>query len=792
MPAAPAAAIPVQPNRRKDAPVKRKAEEMPKTELVVDAAVKAKPEEPKVPAASLGELYSKCVQMVNENKVSTKNAFDLKLTDHMHDIVDSFMGGAKRKAEAAKDNISAPARDAPAPTKPQNGADSEENKFLEASSAIEASARIYAVRVDCVHSDTYRVLGGLNSADMDEEEDIDGADGKASKKRRIVGVNTLERNEKNIIQQNIEADEQSDPMFRRMAAAFDAGGARGLLLTHLPLAEDLSLVFNGDVPLTRAAEVAKKMFVGGQPLKLDDLGMGDASAASQRLETAKLCPELDAFRRQLWGNVSTDVELSSELQALLGSAITGAAPLLAGMQNAELGVLQDGAVGDLDDGMMAIPDPEPLDVPQGEAFPFGPNDGDTGAFGGGNSVAELGSLPLADMEPFGTVSSTPRNQDAIAFDELFDKFCAGGASSNFAYFDGCWAGGVKEPKSSQLVLADEQANAGEIGGNDGQLVAADGKAVRQPKRPLFDLSGLDRPLKPIEYEPAHKHQLSERQAAWQLQKDVPPYMIDRITMPSWPSWSKCDFACLGLRPHLMLKLVKKPPPPGDGPHSFSELFSTVVVENPDAFPWMATESGTGGQSADRGDFEGGAGYADAGDEEGDEFDGSGLPAHLDVDPQELFLRPDDRVVPDCGDDMADGNGDFDGPPGLELDFDLVDQPTTCGDNSIQYSRNSKFVDVKLVKKHLWDCISDDITRTKASSGDGEVSSTSFQQLVNRTVQRMPKSECGNLSIQVCFICALHLCNEKGLELKTDPNVPLGDFAVVGSETLSPHSAREEA
>lgn len=46
-----------------------------------------------------------------------------------------------------------------------------------------------------------------------------------------------EKNEANLVQQSIEADEQSDPMFRRMAAAFDAGGAKGLLLSHLPLAE---------------------------------------------------------------------------------------------------------------------------------------------------------------------------------------------------------------------------------------------------------------------------------------------------------------------------------------------------------------------------------------------------------------------------------------------------------------------------------------------------------------------------------------------------------------------------
>jgi len=63
----------------------------------------------------------------------------------------------------------------------------------------------------------------LNSADLEEEEGKDGEEGgPAKKKRRIIGVNTLEKNEKNITQSNIEADEQSDPMFRRMAAAFDA------------------------------------------------------------------------------------------------------------------------------------------------------------------------------------------------------------------------------------------------------------------------------------------------------------------------------------------------------------------------------------------------------------------------------------------------------------------------------------------------------------------------------------------------------------------------------------------
>ena len=52
-----------------------------------------------------------------------------------------------------------------------------------------------------------------------------------------------------------------------------------------------------------------------------------------------------------------------------------------------------------------------------------------------------------------------------------------------------------------------------------------------------------------------------------------------------------DFACLGLRPHLMLKLVRKPPPSSEGPHAFADLFSTVVVENNEVGPKRWLEGG---------------------------------------------------------------------------------------------------------------------------------------------------------------------------------------------------------
>merc|ERR1719408_982870 len=159
---------------------------------------------------------------------------------------------------------------------PKEASTDSEHRFHEASCTIEASAKIYACRVDVVHNNTYKVLGGLSMQEFEEETGAVGEDGKPVKRRRMVGVNTLERNEANITQTHIDADEQNDPMFRRMAQAFDAGGAKGLLLCHLPTAEDLSITFNQDVPMTKASQVAKDIFQEGpQEFPVTELGLGD-------------------------------------------------------------------------------------------------------------------------------------------------------------------------------------------------------------------------------------------------------------------------------------------------------------------------------------------------------------------------------------------------------------------------------------------------------------------------------------------------------------------------------------
>ncbi|KAG5840305.1 hypothetical protein ANANG_G00187410 [Anguilla anguilla] len=169
---------------------------------------------PKLSNAQISEHYSTCIKLSTENKITTKNAFGLHLIDYMADIL-------KQK-------------------------DSELTNFKVAAGTLDASTKIYAVRVDAVHADAYRVLGGLGSETKpgeerdaeggggEEEEDEEGAAGataakKAVKKKRPP-KKTVEQNLSNINCSESERKCEVDPMFQRMASSFDESSTAG----HVP------------------------------------------------------------------------------------------------------------------------------------------------------------------------------------------------------------------------------------------------------------------------------------------------------------------------------------------------------------------------------------------------------------------------------------------------------------------------------------------------------------------------------------------------------------------------------
>jgi condensin complex subunit 2 len=121
--------------------------------------------------------------------------------------------------------------------------------FQRASCTLEASVKIYSCRVDSIHGDTYKMLGGLNRTDNkngnndnfgddnagDNEEA--GAEGGASKKKTTSrrGISTLDLRPGAHNMKKLELECQVDPLFQRTNTAFDAGGANGLLMNRYVL-----------------------------------------------------------------------------------------------------------------------------------------------------------------------------------------------------------------------------------------------------------------------------------------------------------------------------------------------------------------------------------------------------------------------------------------------------------------------------------------------------------------------------------------------------------------------------
>jgi condensin complex subunit 2 len=63
----------------------------------------------------------------------------------------------------------------------------EESAWQKASASLDASAKIYGFRVDCVHSDTFRILSSLNRTDIKSQEEENANRNAHNKKEKFPG-----------------------------------------------------------------------------------------------------------------------------------------------------------------------------------------------------------------------------------------------------------------------------------------------------------------------------------------------------------------------------------------------------------------------------------------------------------------------------------------------------------------------------------------------------------------------------------------------------------------------------
>ncbi|XP_017979600.1 PREDICTED: condensin complex subunit 2 [Theobroma cacao] len=172
------------------------------------------------------ELFQNCIKLASENKINQKNTWELKLIDHLSEII---------KVEAAE-------------------GDSETN-FQKASCTLEAGVKIYSFRVDAVHAEAYKVLGGIHRAGQeDEQETIVVGDNtnnreerscnKKESERKISPVSTLESSFEALNVKKFDVAFAVDPLYHQTSAQFDEGGAKGLLLNNLGVYEGCRVLFD--------------------------------------------------------------------------------------------------------------------------------------------------------------------------------------------------------------------------------------------------------------------------------------------------------------------------------------------------------------------------------------------------------------------------------------------------------------------------------------------------------------------------------------------------------------------
>ncbi|TQE07779.1 hypothetical protein C1H46_006712 [Malus baccata] len=91
--------------------------------------------------AQILELFQNCIKLSSDYKINQKNTWELNLIDHLTVIINVV---EEKDAET---------------------------NFQKESCTLEAGVKIYSMRVDSVHTEAYKVLGGMNRVGQESEQD---------------------------------------------------------------------------------------------------------------------------------------------------------------------------------------------------------------------------------------------------------------------------------------------------------------------------------------------------------------------------------------------------------------------------------------------------------------------------------------------------------------------------------------------------------------------------------------------------------------------------------------------
>ncbi|KAJ1991475.1 hypothetical protein GGI25_003459 [Coemansia spiralis] len=693
---------------------------------------------PRLTPEELNQRYEEWMKIAADNKINANNTWDFALIDYFYDM--SLLR------------------------------DGDSINFQKASCTLDGCVKIYSSRVDSVASETGRLLSGLAEApgkrgsrrgdEGEEGEDGGNEDAEKQKARRAArSAATLAKDFASISLKKLDLEFSVDPLFKKTSADFDEGGARGLLLNHLSFDADGKIVFDAssskaladsdyteniepndldgiDSEANTNGDVANDAVINSgkhRPSLIDISTIDDIfGTIVQHLDEALICPSLSDF--EFTRDTSLDFSLLKE-----NFRDDGADPAVD--NQAEGNVIEDnsgfGSFGDGEDNSGIDADGDDM----GHFLNFD----ETGS--GPVPLETASTLQIIEAEEADDSGECltgvyPQTQLAIAEDE----------DNLLSYFDMKLTKGWAGPEHWRLPISraamQKQLNQRSAEDDSGNATEdSDAKRKRVEKQVYFTdfMNGPDVSADTLFARPQRASMITMSRKATMNQDH---------TLPEDVHFSSKNLFNLLLKPKL--KFNPRRVRVAAAGSSGSSAISTPGADS----------SGTNIYG----------GFVVEGDDAGNVFGDDGQLGDGDrigFDAADDFDDMDDDVLRLSSTATGDGESKPDMPQ-LKLIKPLY----------VNYARRAKRVNVKKLKDNIWREMASSGRRKSSAApgstdtpdvmaGDDDIllsDKQKFSEVVSNLKNVYPPEKLEELSISYCFICLLHLANERNLRIEGDTSL----------------------
>lgn len=693
--------------------------------------------------------FEEWMKMATDNKINANNSWNFALIDYFHDM------------SLLKEGDSV--------------------NFQRASCTLDGCVKIYTSRIDSVATETGKLLSGLatsndnkkrrgddaegegDDGDDDEEEGDDGHRKKTRKRAQRSAESTLVSSFAQLQLKKMDMELSVDPLFKKASADFDEGGAKGLLLNHLSIDTNGRIVFDSSDDVQPGQDKAEaeeedqeqdedKMDVDGEEAKQEPATQHtdiDISALGARffpdlsiLDGQDICPSLKNFdlgdpdaanlpflkAPEDWRNENKDDEQGDGAGGFLADGFDDDDDLGAFDLPAETGFGEGGEVWAREAALET----------QMRVHTMGPDSDDRE---GEEGMDDVGGFD-ADRTHYGVTLTAGREQDQENILNYFDK----ALSKN-------WAG----PEHWRIRRIKDINKANEPG-----------PTKRKEKEPFqIDFSSpMTQSMADALYTSATTSStISLPKAQWKSKS--------RNLLPDDKHFNSRQLLRLFLKPKARMGARSKSGSSGNRDNQkqhepegeMDEVFWARSEDRAAQNPENEDAPAQGNYDADF--FQDDGLGAVGGDEDSDIF----------ADAREMFSPPPEFKEGAQVGEASVLNGNQEGAFGTQL----VTQSRRLRPEYVQYARVAKKVDVRRLKEEMWrgigmgdpeEDIEDSILQNKTPAPSAPMASDGslkFTDVVNNLQAVYPRKQMADISTSYCFICLLHLANEKGLVIENEEN-----------------------